>query len=140
MGALNVLCDDKVEANFQLSNFGETVITSVQYQVIVNGQIFGTFTESVNIPYQGQEVLMVEIDDNLVTQGNAITVNILNVNNQTDGTSGNNSASGVTNLESDYDIITLVINADNYPQETSWEIYDLTQQRIVDSGTLNFNT
>lgn len=140
MGALNVLCDDKVEANFQISNFGETTITNVQYQVFVNGQNFGTFTESVNIPYQSQEPLLVEIDENLLTQGNVITVILLNVNNQVDATSGNNSTSGVTNLESNYDIITLVITPDNYPQETSWEIYDLTQQRVVDSGTLNFNS
>lgn len=140
MGPLNVLCDNKVEANFRITNWGETTITNVQYQVLVNGQSFGIFTEEVNIPYQSQEVLMVEIDENLLTQGNVILVNILNVNNQTDGSSANNSANGVTNMESDYDLITLVINADEFPQETSWEIYDLTQQRVVDSGTLNFNS
>lgn len=138
MGSLNVACNDEVEANFKITNHGETTITNVQYVVIVNGLTYGTFSEVVNIPSQAQATLTVNIDNNLSTQGNLITINILSVNNQVDGGGGNNSATGTTNLESNYDMITLVINPDDFPYETSWEIYDNTQQRVVDSGDLDF--
>lgn len=139
MGPLNVLCNETVEANFILTNHGEATINNVLYEVVVNSSIVGTYNESVNIPYLEQAALFIDINDNLVEEGNDISIHILSVNNQSDGESINNVASGSTNLVSNYDIVTLVINADGYPQETSWELYDLSQQRVVASGSLDFD-
>ena len=47
----------------------------------------------------------------------------------------NNSGSTTTNLDSDYDTITLTINADNYPQETSWKLLDEANE-IISTGSL----
>ena len=63
----------------------------------------------------------------------------MSVSPQSDGTSTNNSATATTNLESDYDVITLVINADNYPQETSWKLVNEFNE-IVSTGSLDYNT
>jgi hypothetical protein len=32
--------------------------------------------------------------------------------------------STTTSLDSTYDIVTFIINTDNYPEETSWKLYD----------------
>ena len=47
----------------------------------------------------------------------------------------NNSVSTTTTLDSDYDYITLIINADNYAQETSWKLVDEANE-IVSTGAL----
>jgi hypothetical protein len=97
-------------------------------------------TVSVNIPFGQQGTAIININSNLQQTGNNITLNVLSVNNQIDGNASNNSASGTTGLESDYDVITLVINADNYPYETSWKLYDNGANQDVATGALTSGT
>ena len=66
---------------------------------------------------------------------NNITVSLLSVNSQLDGDLTDNSVSTITNLDSNYDIVTLIINPDNYPGETSWEIFDANEV-LINSGDL----
>jgi len=137
---LNVLCDDEVGVNAVLTNYGETTISEVEIEVVVNGLAVDTFNFTIDVPYLGQDFIEISIIDNLQQLNNNITLNLLSVNNQLDGSLTNNSASTTTDLDSDYDIITLIINADNYPQETSWEVYDEGQNKIVASGSLQWGT
>lgn len=134
IGQLNVLCDDAVEANIIFANLGQENINNVTFEVIVNGINIGTFNETVAIPFQEQGTVSVNIDDNLQAEDNEITINLLSVNGQSDGELSNNSASATTDLVSNYDIITLIINTDNYPGETSWELYDEERNEVVASG------
>ncbi len=131
-----VVCDEEVEVNTVILNQGETTITDVKIEVVVNGVVVDIINQSVNITFQEQEGFIINIDDNLQQNNNNITLNLLEVNNQVDGDSSNNSDFTTTNLDSEYDIVTLVINADNYPQETSWKLYDEGANQIVNTGSL----
>lgn len=136
IGGVTVLCDDIVEVNTGVVNYGETTITDVEIQVVVNGLAVDTVNVTVDIDFQEQGFVAINVDENLQQLNNNITLNILSVNNQTDGDLTNNSATTTTDLDSDYDVITLVINPDNYPQETSWELYDEVAKKVVASGSL----
>ncbi len=131
-----VVCDEEVEVNTVILNQGETTITDVKIEVVVNGVVVDIINQSVNITFQEQEGFIINIDDNLQQNNNNITLNLLEVNNQVDGDSSNNSDFTTTNLDSEYDIVTLMINADNYPQETSWKLYDEGANQIVNTGSL----
>ncbi len=140
IGELTVVCDDVVEAEIIITNQGETTITNVQIEVVVNGMVVDIINATVNVPFQGQDVVTFDIDDNLQFGGNVLSFNLLNVNNQLDGEVTNNSAITAITLDSDYDIVTLIINADNYPEETSWEIFDRDRNQVIASGSLNSST
>ena len=131
-----VVCDEVVEVNTVILNQGETTITDVKIEVVVNGVVVDIINQSVNIPFQEQGEFIINIDDNLQQNNNNITLNLLEINNQVDEDSSNNSDFTTTNLDSQYDIVTLVINADNYPQETSWKLYDEGANQIVNTGSL----
>lgn len=131
-----VVCDEEVEVNTVILNQGETTITDVKIEVVVNGVVVDIINQSVNITFQEQEGFIINIDDNLQQNNNNITLNLLEVNNQVDEDSSNNSDFTTTNLDSEYDIVTLMINADNYPQETSWKLYDEGANQIVNTGSL----
>ncbi|MDC0380692.1 lamin tail domain-containing protein [Flavobacteriaceae bacterium] len=131
-----VVCDEEVEVNTVILNQGETTITDVKIEVVVNGVVVDIINQSVNIPFQEQGEFIINIDDNLQQNNNNITLNLLEINNQVDEDSSNNSDFTTTNLDSQYDIVTLVINADNYPQETSWKLYDEGANQIVNTGSL----
>ena len=137
---LTVLCDNNIEAKVILENHGESTITAAEIEVIVNGVVVDILNFTTNILFQDQEVVSIIIDNNLQQVNNNITVNILNINNLNDLNSTNNSYSATTNLDSDYDVVTLFIDADNYPSETSWEIVDKGSNETIASGALQPNT
>ena len=136
IGELAVVCNDAVEVNAFVKNQGETTITEVAIEVIVNGLVVGLINASVDIPFQEQDKVEITINNNLQQNNNNITLNLLSINNQADGDLSNNSASANTGLDTDYDIITLIINPDNYPDETSWELFDEGTNQLVTSGSL----
>ena len=140
IGQLTVLCDNEIEAIIIITNHGETTINDVEIEVVVNGMAVDTINATVDVPFQEQELVAIIIDNNLQQINNNITLNLLNVNNQLDGDLTNNSATTTTNLDSDYDIITFIINADLYPDETSWEVYDEGENKTIASGSLQSGT
>ncbi len=134
IGDLAVVCNDEVELDAVITNLGETMITNVQIQVVVNGFVLDVINSAVDVPFEGVGTVTVTIDDNLMQTNNDITLSLLSVNSQIDGDGTNNSASTTTNLDSDYDTVTLIINADNWPGETSWEVYDEGVNEVIASG------
>lgn len=133
---LIVACDDLVEVNAIVTNLGETTITDVEIQVVVNGLVVDVIVATVDVPFQEQGSVAITIDDNLQQINNNITLNLLNVNNQVDGDLANNSANTTTTLDSDYNMVTFIINPDNYPQEISWEVFDEGANQTIASGFL----
>lgn len=139
IGQVKVVCNDEVQVKALITNQGETAITEVQIEVAVNGLVVDVVTAIVNIAYEGSEMVTILVTDNLLQSNNTITLNLLSVNTQVAGSSTNNSATVSTTLDSDYDIITLNIQADQYPEESSWKIVDNYNQTIA-SGSLQNGT
>jgi hypothetical protein len=138
LGELEVVCDDVIQLEAIVYNQGEETITEIEIEVVVNDLTVDVVDVEVNIPFEQQGVVTIAIDDNL-EQDNNITLNLLDINSQQDEDLTNNSATISTDLDSNYDIITLVINADNYPEETSWKLLDETNH-IVATGALDDDT
>jgi hypothetical protein len=138
IGELEVVCDDVVEVEAVVSNLGEETITELEIEVVVNDLAIDVIEAEVNIPFQHQGVVTISIYENL-QQDNNITLNLLDINTQQDEDLTNNSATINTSLDSNYDIITLVINADDYPEETSWKLLNETNQ-IIATGALDNDT
>ena len=136
IGDLTVVCNDEVEIEAVIKNLGETTISDVAIQVVVNGMVSSLINATVDIPFEEKGTVVINIDNNLTELNNNIILNLLSINNQADGDLTNNSVSTNTTLDSSYDIITLQINPDNYPQETSWEIFDEGTNELVASGAL----
>ena len=136
VGDLDVICNDVVEVEAVIENHGETTITEVAIEVIVNGAVVDIINATVDVPFQEQDLVTFTINSNLQLNNNDISLNLLSINNQGDGDLTNNSISTNTSLVSNYDIITLVINPDNYPNETSWELFDAGTNQLVTSGSL----
>ena len=132
---LEVVCDDVVELTAMVANLGETTITEVTIEVVVNDQVVDLITTSVEIDSQNQDSIVISVNENL-QENNAIVLNLIEINGQEDDSFINNSGSITTNLDSDYEIITLTINADNYPQETSWKLLN-EENEIISTGSLN---
>lgn len=130
-------CGNVVDLKAKVTNYGEATFFDTEIEVVVNGVAVDTFVYDFNIPYQSVVNVEVTVTENLQQNDNEITLNLLRVNGQPDAVVDNNHSSIGVDLESDYKLVTLIINADDYPQETSWELYDELKNELVDSGSLN---
>lgn len=137
MGILNATCTDEVEASVIVENNGDDIIESVEFEVFINGSSAGVFNEAVEIDSYSQGAVSVIVDDSNLTEfGNSVEVQLLSVNGSIDGLASNNFASATLDIDSTYDSITLIINGDDYPGETSWDIEDANGE-IIASGDMD---
>ena len=140
IGQLIPKCGEEVEVIALVTNYGETTFTTTEIEVVVNGSVVETVSYNFSIPYLAEVMIPITVTENLQQTGNDITLNLLNVNGQPDAVINNNTISGTTDLSNEYDVITILINADNFPQETSWEIYDELKDETIATGSLESGT
>lgn len=127
-------CGAELEVNALITNYGETIFTNTEIEVIVNGVAVDTFIYSSGVIYQEEAEVAITITENLQSANNEIILNLLKINGEVDAISTNNTASITADLVSNFDDITLIINVDNYPQETSWELYDELSGELITSS------
>lgn len=135
-GLKSVQCGNEIVVGALVTNYGEITFSSTELEVSVNGMIVDTFLHSNNIPYEGEVEILVPVTDNLIVGDNEITLKLLRVNGEQDAITTNNSFSFTTDLESDYGYVKLEIIPDDFPEETSWALFDLSTIEVVDFGTL----
>ena len=137
--SLRVLCGDLVEVDLTISNLGDITINEIEIETQLNGASTLVNYESFEIAYLEEETVTVVFDQNL-QESNDILLDLISINDQNDESPANDIVTTTTTLDSPYDTITLIINPDNYPEETSWKLYDSTNNEIVHTGSLNSNT
>jgi len=134
-----VECRNEVLINVNVTNLGEATFNDTRIEVISNGLAVDTVMYDFGIPYLAVVEIGILVTENLNPIDNEIILNLLSVNGETDAIPDNNTTSFNTDLTSDFENITLVINADNFPQETTWELYDVLTNEQVSAGALNGN-
>ncbi|HFA50032.1 MAG TPA: T9SS type A sorting domain-containing protein [Bacteroidetes bacterium] len=124
------LCDSTANALFVLTNFGTDTLTSVTIEHQLNGgnTVSTDWTGSLAT---GESTPVEVLLDPLVSGTNTLSANILSPNNLDDQIPSND------NYARDFQVvlggvgITLELNTDLFPEETSWQLAD-------DNGTVLF--
>ena len=135
LGTLNQKCNNEIEATIIVTNNGENTINSIQFEIIINGESVGYFNEQVDIASLTEEKISVIFDGIFLANDYEVAVSFISINGQIDEDSSNDYAVSILNLQSTYDFVTLIINGDSYPYETSWAIIDFNEN-IIASGEL----
>jgi hypothetical protein len=130
-------CGNEVEVIANVTNYGEATFNTTEIEVVVNGLVVDTVIYDFGIPYLAEVEVSITVTENLQLNDNEITLNLLSVNGQPDAIVENNTASISANLTSNWEVVTLIINADDYPEETSWQIYDEFTNEIIAYGDLS---
>ncbi len=129
-------CGEEVDLIAKVTNLGEATFNNTKIEVAVNGMVVDTIDYGFGIPYGIEAEILITVTENLQQNDNDITLNLLSVNGQQDAIIDNNTASITTDLSTTHDYITLIINTDDYPEETSWAIYDNTNNEFLATGGL----
>ena len=138
LATLNEKCNNDIVSTITIVNNGGNTISSVQFELVINGESAGVFNEAVDISSMSQNDISVIVVADIQAFNNEVSVTIISVNNQVDGDSSNDYATAILDLQSTYDFVTLIINSDQYPNEISWAIFDFDDNTIA-SGDLYDN-
>ena len=131
-------CGDEIEVRAIVTNYGETNFDNTEIEVISNGMVVDLVNYTSNIQYGVEANISILVTENLLPDLNEITLNLVSVNGEEDAVIDNNSASVTASLgDSSFDYVTLVINADNYPGESSWIVVDELNNETIAAGALN---
>lgn len=130
-------CGQTVSVDAYVTNYGEATFYGVEIEVVVNGMAVDTVIYEFSIPYLVEVNIPINVTENLELTDNEIELNLLSVNGEQDAILDNNSASFVTDLDTDYDYVTLIVNTDQFPNETTWTIIDEMNGEIISSGNVS---
>jgi len=132
-----VRCGETIDLVANISNYGEATFNEIEIEVVSNGMVVEIVNYNFSIPNSVEVSVPITVTENLMETGNEIFLNLLTVNGEEDAISSNNSSSITTDLDSDYDYVTLIVNTDDYSEENSWEVIDeMTNERVA-SGNLS---
>ncbi len=130
-------CGEEVEVTALVNNYGEESFYNTKIEVVSNGVAVDIVEYTFNIPSFTEVEIDITVTENLMADNNVIELNLISLNDVTDAIPDNNTDSAAVSLETEFDIVTLVINPDNYPEETSWAIINESNGEFVASGGLS---
>ena len=127
------VCGETSAATFTLRNLGADVISQVNIDVVVNGELVDQVLFEGMIS-SGESAPVDIMLSNLVTGNNVVVVTVTNPNGGTDEAPDNNSTS--VEVESLVDGVPVVLNliTDPFPNETTWALFDVSNNNMVASS------
>ncbi len=134
----DVRCGENIDVIARVTNYGAATFTNTLIEVVVNGLVVDVVDYGFSIPYLTEVDININVTENLMEFDNVIQLNLLSVNGEEDAIDSNNSSEFNVSLDADFDDVTLIINADDYPMETSWALYN--EGILVDQGSLSSGT
>ena len=117
-------CTDSIRPKLTIQNYGTENLTAVNIKSIIDGEVEDTFNWTGSLAqYEIEQVVLNDITD--IDPGeHAFTFTVEDPNGETDEENSNNSKDSEFIIIDDGVTLTLQINTDNYPTETSWELLD----------------
>ncbi len=129
-------CGEDVDVTAKVKNLGESTFNILEIEAVVNGMVVDVAEYALTIPYLSEATININITENLMAENNVIELNLLNINGGEDAVMDNNSSTIMADLASESDFVSLIINADEYSEETSWAITNEVSNQIIASGRL----
>ncbi len=131
--ATGVLCTDESINTIIIRNNGLDTITTLSMQISINGIPADTIVWSGSIPFQEEQELSFPVSG-LQDGDNIIALSILDVNNGLDEIPSNNEINWILTSKPQGIPITLFFTTDNYPAETTWELFDANNNVLATAG------
>ena len=129
-------CSGEAEPKVLLTNFGSNALTSVELEVLVNGESLKTMTWTGNLAVTESAVVELGKINFPVVEQNTLEVRILGVNGGNDEANSNDIASFSIKGSPDNagKEIKLTLRTDSNPEETTWKVTNLNTGEVVLEG------
>ncbi|MBR9920612.1 MAG: T9SS type A sorting domain-containing protein [Bacteroidetes bacterium] len=132
-GIDNQICGDTAIIELEIQNFGTEVLNSALVEVEINGGDILSINYTGALAFAEKDTIAVEIID-FMDGTNVITAIATDPNGETDENNDNNGVLRAFNAELDGVTITLTLNTDSAPHETTWELEDSNGNVLYEGG------
>lgn len=132
-GATGLACGSSRDVGFIIRNDGASPLTSVALNYILNGNPVVSSVTNVSLSAGQQDTLYVSISG-LLNGSNSVMCYVSSPNGQPDQNTSNDTLQAVfTNVMPGIDV-TLELKTDDFPEETSWDLYDSHGNLLFSGG------
>ena len=128
-----LVCDDNAEVEIQVKNEGANTLESAEVAVSLNGVLTETIPWTGSVPNRKSDFITVSLDG-LIIGDNSISATLTNPNGSADEVVIDNEAEFSINFNPDLEDVTVTINTDLFPEETSWQMMDVDGNIIKQGG------
>lgn len=127
------LCGSEATVFATITNKGSNTLESLDIDVLVNDGFIETVAWTGSLATNKEEKVAITIAS-LLDGENSVSVSIKNPNNGTDQITANDESTAQINNSLEKDQVTLMINSDDFPEETTWQIVDDVDNVIFEGG------
>lgn len=127
-------CVNSVSPNLTIQNYGTANLTSCTIQVRLDGNLVQTINWTGNLTMYSTAVVSVNPVTSIADGSHTLQFQLSNPNGQTDENSANNTINKTFSVNSNGAIVSLDLLTDNYPGETTWELFPQGSSTPITSG------
>ena len=132
----NIICGADGNLDIEITNYGQETLTSASIELFINGGLFITIPWTGSLAYLESEFISVPISG-LVDGENIFLANTTMPNGVVDEIPTNDAFEVTGTALLNGTIVSLVLNTDNYPDETTWEVSSLDGMVLYSGGPYN---
>jgi len=127
------ICTNETNSTIIIRNNGFDTITTLSIQVANNNIPIDTIVWTGSLPFQ-EETAFTFLVSNLGVGDNLIALSTLEINGGLDEVTANNEIEWTITAKPDGVPLTLVFTTDNFPQESTWKLFDENNVQIASGG------
>ncbi len=126
-------CEAPIEFQATLTNFGTVALTSADIMVSLNGTVVNTISWTGNLAFSESENIDLTLNG-FMDGDNEILVSTANPSGEVDQEMSNDGRTTNFRFIENGELVTLNINLDNFPQETTWTLLDDNDVALFTGG------
>ena len=132
------LCTESAEVSVEIKNEGADELTAVTLDLFVNDEFQESFNWTGSVEF-GKSALENLIFNGLAEGENEISVSVQEVNGNEDENASNNESTLPLTFKSANQTITFSLLTDNYPDETTWQVVNESNEILFSGGPYSQN-
>lgn len=120
----NIVCGDSSAMNIKITNYGQDTLISANIEIYLNNNLINTIIWSGSLSFDESDIISVSISE-FIDGTNTILAQTTMPNDLDDEIPENDLFSRNMEVILNTAIVNFIINTDEFPNETTWEITDL---------------
>ncbi len=133
VGLEGINCEESLEATLVLTNFGTEILTSTTIDIELNSVMLTPINWTGSLAPGASEIVPITLDD-VINGSNTISATTSLPNGEVDEIMINDGFTRTFDAIPNGVIISLEILTDQYPQETTWDLFDPNGNIIFSGG------
>jgi hypothetical protein len=129
----NIICGDSTGYEIEISNYGQDTLTEATIEIYLNDNLVNSINWSGSLAFEESDIIGLNLTG-FINGTNTILAQTILPNGMMDEMPENDFFSRNTEVILNAATVSFIINTDNFPNETTWELSDLNGNLLYSGG------